>query len=138
MPHQLPRGFYLRGHFREPEGHWFGLSKRARVFIYDKAKFNPAGFASVINVRAQTEGADAAIADTSVHTLVIRGRGRHFCTGFDLSGLETGKTVHMREIPMPEGVTAVLRAGDNPAIINVTVPVGAEEEAAPAAPAGKK
>ncbi len=56
----------------------------------------------------------------------------------DLSGLETGKTVHMREIPMPEGVTAVLRAGDNPAIINVTVPVGAEEEAAPAAPAGKK
>ena len=31
----------------------------------------------------------AALADPAVHTLVLRGRGRHFCTGFDLSGLET-------------------------------------------------
>jgi iron(III) transport system substrate-binding protein len=32
----------IPAHFREPDGHWFGLSKRARVFIYDKARFNPA------------------------------------------------------------------------------------------------
>jgi iron(III) transport system substrate-binding protein len=28
--------------FREPGGHWFGLSKRARVIFYDKAKLKPA------------------------------------------------------------------------------------------------
>lgn len=27
---------------------------------------------------------DAAVADASIHTLVLRGEGRHFCTGFDL------------------------------------------------------
>lgn len=26
---------------REPQGHWFGLSRRVRVLIYDKAKVNP-------------------------------------------------------------------------------------------------
>lgn len=56
----------------------------------------------------------------------------------DLSNLETGKTVHLRDIPLPEGVTLLLRAGENPAVINVTVPAAAVEEAAPAAPAGKK
>ena len=55
----------------------------------------------------------------------------------DLSNLETGKTIHLREIALPEGVTIVLRAGENPAVINVTVPI-AEAEPAPAAPAGKK
>ena len=29
-----------------------------------------------------------AVADTGVHTLVLRGAGRHFCTGLDLSDLE--------------------------------------------------
>lgn len=57
----------------------------------------------------------------------------------DLSSLETGKTVHVRDIPMPEGVSAVLREGENPAVISVTVPAAAAEEAEPAAaPAGKK
>jgi len=28
--------------FREPGGHWFGLSKRARVILYDRAKVKPA------------------------------------------------------------------------------------------------
>ncbi len=31
----------------------------------------------------------AALADDSVHTLVLRGQGRHFCTGLDLSDLES-------------------------------------------------
>lgn len=26
---------------REPQGHWFGLSRRVRVLIYDKSKVNP-------------------------------------------------------------------------------------------------
>lgn len=39
---------------------------------------------------------DSAIADASVHTLVIRGRGRHFCTGFDLSGLENETDANLR------------------------------------------
>lgn len=30
-------------HLREPGGHWFGLSKRARVIIYNKATGQPAG-----------------------------------------------------------------------------------------------
>lgn len=29
-------------HLREPDGHWYGLSKRARVFIYNKTTVKPA------------------------------------------------------------------------------------------------
>ena len=32
----------IPANFREPNGHWFGFSKRARVIIYNKAKVNPA------------------------------------------------------------------------------------------------
>jgi enoyl-CoA hydratase/carnithine racemase len=39
-------------------------------------------------VAAATSAVDRAIADSAVHTLVLRGAGRHFCTGFDLSDLE--------------------------------------------------
>jgi len=38
----------------------------------------------------------AALADPSVHTLVLRGRGRHFCTGFDLSALEAETDASLR------------------------------------------
>ncbi|ADH86889.1 Fe(3+) ABC transporter substrate-binding protein [Desulfurivibrio alkaliphilus] len=31
---------------RDPEGHWFGLSQRARVIIYAKDRFDPAGITS--------------------------------------------------------------------------------------------
>ena len=40
-------------------------------------------------VEALISAAEAAIADASVHTLVLRGAGRHFCTGLDLSDLAT-------------------------------------------------
>lgn len=30
-------------HLRDPEGHWFGLSMRARVILYAKDRFDPAG-----------------------------------------------------------------------------------------------
>lgn len=28
-------------HFRQPDGHWFGLSRRARVIVYDPARLQP-------------------------------------------------------------------------------------------------
>lgn len=39
-------------------------------------------------VDALADAFDRAVADESVHTVVLRASGRHFCTGFDLSGLE--------------------------------------------------
>ena len=42
---------------------------------------------SVELVAALHAAIDAAIADTDVHTLVLAGSGKHFCTGFDLSSL---------------------------------------------------
>jgi len=38
----------------------------------------------------------AAVADSAVHTLVFQGKGRHFCTGFDLSGLEDESDASLR------------------------------------------
>ena len=40
-------------------------------------------------VEALLEQVRAALADDGVHTLVLRGQGRHFCTGLDLSDLES-------------------------------------------------
>lgn len=39
-------------------------------------------------VEALIEGVHTAMTDGSVHTLVLRGQGRHFCTGLDLSDLD--------------------------------------------------
>lgn len=33
----------IPAHLREPQGHWFGIAKRARVIVYNKAKVEPAG-----------------------------------------------------------------------------------------------
>ena len=43
-------------------------------------------------VEALAEGVEAAIADPAVHTLVLAGEGRNFCTGFDLSELPRGRS----------------------------------------------
>ena len=55
---------------------------------------------------------DAAVADPATHTLVLRGRGRHFCTGFDLSGLEgeSDATLRARFIALEELLQAVWHA----------------------------
>ena len=50
----------------------------------------------------------------------------------DLSNIEAGKPLHVRDISFPAGVTPVLRAKENPVVVTVTIP-GAEE--APAEPA---
>lgn len=39
-------------------------------------------------VEALLGGVDAACADATLHTLVLRAEGRHFCTGLDLSDLD--------------------------------------------------
>jgi enoyl-CoA hydratase/carnithine racemase len=39
-------------------------------------------------VEALLEAMNAAFADHAVHTVVLRGAGRHFCTGLDLSDLD--------------------------------------------------
>lgn len=39
-------------------------------------------------VEALIEGVHTAMTDGNVHTLVLRGQGRHFCTGLDLSDLD--------------------------------------------------
>lgn len=56
----------------------------------------------------------------------------------DLANLQVGQTVHVRDIPLPEGVKAVLGGRENPAVITVTVPAAPEETAAPAAAPAKK
>lgn len=40
-------------------------------------------------VKALLAAVDSACADVGVHTLVLEGAGSHFCTGFDLSDLES-------------------------------------------------
>jgi len=55
----------------------------------------------------------------------------------DLANLAVGQTVHVRDIPLPAGVKAVLGGRENPAVITVTVPPAPEETPAAAAPAKK-
>jgi len=56
----------------------------------------------------------------------------------DLANLAVGQTVHVRDIPMPAGVKAVLGGRENPAVITVTVPAAPEETPAAAAAPAKK
>jgi large subunit ribosomal protein L25 len=51
----------------------------------------------------------------------------------DLANLEVGKPLHIKDITLPEGVTAV--ATGNPVLVTATVKGGGEEEPAPAAAA---
>jgi ribosomal protein L7/L12 len=53
----------------------------------------------------------------------------------DLSGLKKGTSLHLDEITLPKGVTAVTRGKKNPVLVSV-VTTAAEEVAAPAAAGG--
>jgi large subunit ribosomal protein L25 len=53
----------------------------------------------------------------------------------DLSGLKKGMTLHLNDVQLPKGVTAVTHGKPNPVIVSVVVTGGAEE-AAEAAPEG--
>jgi large subunit ribosomal protein L25 len=64
----------------------------------------------------------------------------------DLGSLEIGNSIHLADIKLPDGVTAVIHGGeDNPTIATASIPAGKvdadpapEAAAAPAAPADKK
>jgi large subunit ribosomal protein L25 len=66
----------------------------------------------------------------------------------DLGGLEVGNSIHLADIKLPNGVTAVIHGGeDNPTIATASIPAGKVEAeataaapaaAAPATPADKK
>jgi large subunit ribosomal protein L25 len=67
----------------------------------------------------------------------------------DLGSLEVGNSIHLADIKLPNGVTAVIHGGeDNPTIATASIPAGKVEAeapadapaaaAAPAAPADKK
>ena len=49
----------------------------------------------------------------------------------DLSSLSVGQNIHVRDLKLPEGVTAV--SSENHVLVTVTVPRGMEETAVPAA-----
>ncbi|MCX7213790.1 MAG: 50S ribosomal protein L25/general stress protein Ctc [Burkholderiales bacterium] len=53
----------------------------------------------------------------------------------DLSGLSAGHPLHLSDITLPEGVTAVLHGNDNPVLVVATVKGGGDAEEAPAAAA---
>jgi large subunit ribosomal protein L25 len=66
----------------------------------------------------------------------------------DLGALEVGNSIHLADVKLPNGVTAVIHGGeDNPTIATASIPAGKVEAepaadapaaAAPAAPADKK
>ena len=53
----------------------------------------------------------------------------------DLSNLESGKPLHVRDVKFPAGVTPVLRAKENPVLVTVATPEAEEEAPAAAAAA---
>jgi large subunit ribosomal protein L25 len=59
----------------------------------------------------------------------------------DLSGLKKGVSLHLADITLPKGVTAVTRGKNNPVLVSVVAVAGAEvpaaDAAAAAAPAAK-
>ncbi len=52
----------------------------------------------------------------------------------DLSGLKKGMSLHLNEITLPKGVTAVTRGKPNPVLVSVVM-IGGEETAEPGAEA---
>lgn len=59
----------------------------------------------------------------------------------DLSGLKKGKSLHLADVVLPKGVTAVTHGKGNPVVVSVVVIAAPEAapaaDAAAAAPAGK-
>jgi large subunit ribosomal protein L25 len=58
------------------------------------------------------------------------------CLPVDLAKLEIGHSIHLADLELPKGVTAVIHGGDdNPTIAAASIPAGKVEEAADAAAA---
>ena len=54
----------------------------------------------------------------------------------DLKDLKVGQSIHLKELPLPKGVSAVLHGSDNPVVVSIVAKKGGSDEAAAeAAPA---
>jgi len=67
---------------------------------------------SAAAVESLHRAVSTALDDDAMHTLVFRGRGKHFCTGFDLSDLEseTDASLRLRFIALEQLLQAVWHA----------------------------
>ncbi|MBN9427040.1 MAG: enoyl-CoA hydratase/isomerase family protein [Burkholderiales bacterium] len=80
------------------------------VFTFDRPERGNALSAAL--VEALLAAIECAAADPAVHTLVLRGAGRHFCTGLDLGELadETDATLLARVVRIEQMLDALWRA----------------------------
>lgn len=53
----------------------------------------------------------------------------------DLKDLKVGQSIHVKELPLPKGVSAVLHGSDNPVVVSIVAKKGGSDEAAAEAPA---
>ena len=53
----------------------------------------------------------------------------------DLKELKVGQSIHVKELPLPKGVSAVLHGSDNPVVVSIVAKKGGSDEAAAEAPA---
>lgn len=64
----------LPSNLREPQGHWFGLSKRARVIVYNKERVNPAELSTYENlVDSKWRGRVLVRSSTNVYNQSLTG-----------------------------------------------------------------
>jgi large subunit ribosomal protein L25 len=87
----------------------------------------------------KTDGCIANHVVTEIEVLCLPGDLPEFIA-VDLSGLKKGASLHLADVTLPKGVTAVSRGGNkNPVLVSVVAIAGAPEAPAAdaAAPAGK-
>jgi large subunit ribosomal protein L25 len=86
----------------------------------------------------KTDGCIANHVVTEIEVLCLPGDLPEFIA-VDLSGLKKNASLHLSDVTLPKGVTAVARGGNkNPVLVSVVAIAGAPEApAADAAPAGK-
>lgn len=89
----------------------------------------------------KTEGCIANHVITEIEVLCLPADLPEFIA-VDLSGLKKGVSLHLADITLPKGVTAVTRGKNNPVLVSVVAVAGAEapaadDAAAAAAPAAK-
>jgi large subunit ribosomal protein L25 len=86
----------------------------------------------------KTDGCIANHVLTEIEVLCLPGDLPEFIA-VDLSGLKKNASLHLADVTLPKGVTAVARGGNkNPVLVSVVAIAGAPEApAADAAPAGK-
>jgi large subunit ribosomal protein L25 len=83
----------------------------------------------------KTEGCIANHVVTEIEVLCLPADLPEFIA-VDLSGLKKGASLHLADIALPKGVTAVTHGKNNPVLVSVVVIATAVAEEAPAADAG--